>query len=545
MFSSRNSSHHAPMVVPYYDESLDQDVLRVVKSIRRRAGLNLPPEAKPIKAAPAASRGERRREQRHIQSLPKYNVEVQIDSPFFKEKPSVSSVSITRKFPRKGFRDEFDFVNYEYNDENQLPPKKPTMLIRPKALDCTVPDFIVSTTKKASQPRIMNTMLTVDTLIASQVKDPDSPTRHIQRIEALSGASSTADSPSVFNDVISPISVQPYSFVCSTNIGTKFVTPQKENAPKDANPSILTSFTEATDNESVDLSIGDDLEPVRLGSFWDNIVARILGTIAPNIDDEYDEDTVLLTARAKYEDFFEGVASPSSTAPVQIPATAEYVTPITRRQLPHNIRTTLLNDFLDHMLGPNKTDYEENDSTIAGGSCIDEDIRQTRQVNGTRPMPRLLLKSLDRPQLRIPKGSAPVSRRSRSTLHDIVDQIVARVSSSASDTLQYPRPVHEAADEDCDSEYDDEGDNSANSIHEISIRSSTSPNTSNHTNTIHDKYTVSSVGRHKTTNGRWKKPKVETMALLDELDDDDDDSLCSSDDSSIVSFPASSFTFDI
>ena len=586
MFSSNNTTYDQPMVVSYYDESLDQDVLRVVKMIRRRAGISLPPEANFIKTAFATPRARNDRSgkrEQHIQSLPKYNIEVQTDSPFHKEKPSVPSVSITRKFPRKGFRDEFDYVEYEYNDENQLPPRKPTMSTRPKFHEPIASNpIVVGVTKRPPM---------VDTFVAALVKDPDSPSRHIQLIEertmaTFSDTSSTASSPSVFHDIISPINTQPYSFVCSTGIGKNFVTPSKANVPTNTSPKLFASFTEATDNETVDLSMYDDFEAAHPLSFWDGIVARILGTIAP-MDDENDDDvddTVLLTARAKYEDFFEGVASPLSMMPSEQHSKAtkgldgQIVTPITRRQLPPKIRTTLLHDFLDHMLGPDKNEYGATDDTIAGGSFM-EDMQQTNQGNIKTTVPRLLWKSNDRTPSKNVEGlnshpvkstSAPSkpmdkSHRSRSALHDIVDQIVARFSSSASDIGPHQGPrtylsssssSSSSSETDDDDDYesdDDDHDSVTNFITEISIpttgSASSSLNSSADTH-ISDSDSISatvlSLGRHRKTKGPWKKANMKTMALLDALEDDEnrvDDSI-HSDDSSNFSFGATSFTFN-
>ena len=497
----------------------------------------------------------------------------------------------------KGFRDEFDYVDYEYDDENQLPPRKPKMLVRPEHRGSTLPSPKRKTMSSSSKPNIVKRPPMVDTFLAAQVKDPDSPTRHFQRIEAritatFSGTLSSASSPSVFDNVISPINIQPYSFACSADMGKHFVTPPKVNTHNVAIPKILASFTEATDNETVDLSASGDDKSSQSVSFWDGIVDRILGTIFPSAgDDEDADDTVLLTARAKYEDFFDGLASPISLMSSQKNTTTVDIKPITRRQLPPKIRTTLLHDFLDHILGPDK-DHEENDDSIAGESCIDH-VQKTKQDNKKQTVQRHLLKSIDHSQSKKADGLKPffvklttaqpvpsdegISRRSRSTLHDIVDQIVARISSSASDLVprQQSRRYNfsstvrsktdeeeEEEEEDCDDDddYDDDGydDNDSDDddrasvtdfITEISIPGSSSVNLSTETS-IDDSDTVSasvlSIGRHRKTKGPWKKANTETMAFLDEFERDvdrDDSSLCS-DDSSTFSFAATSFTFD-
>ena len=572
--------YHHPIVVSHYDEILDEDVLRVVKMIRRRAGINSPQESKITKAATATPKvmNDRscRREQ-YYQSIPKYNVEVQTDSLFLKEKPSVPSVSITRKFPRKGFRDEFNYVEYEYNDENQLPLKTPTIMVKTKHHE-----YITSI------PRVTNGTKrppTVDTFIAAQIKDPDSPTRHMQLIEertiaTLSGTSSSASSPSVFHNVISPVETQPFSFVCSTGIGKNFVTSPKANGRTKTRKSheILASFTEATDNETVDLSRFDDVDAAPPVSFWDGIVARILGAIVSSPDD--DDDTVLLTARAKYVNFFDGVPSPLSTMPLQQHATTtknldgHFITSITRNQLPPKTRTTLLNDFLDHMLGPDKNEYEDSDGTIAGESLID-DLQLA--IQDKRTDPRLLWKSIDRYQSKKDEQlkasprksfttssksmSKPISRHSRSALHDIVDQIVGRFSTSNSDVYQHQQSerylsstssttTSESSEVDDDDESDDDDcDSVTNFITEISIPGS-SVNLSTDTDRSDSdsdsiSATVLSIGRHEKTKGRWKSANTKVMAFLDELEDDDGDfDSHTSSDSSTFSFEAASFTFD-
>lgn len=204
--TSRSAARHQPIIIAYYDEIMDQDVLRVVKKIRKRAGLS-EMDNEPIKPS------TRQREMKHHSLLPKYNVEVQTDA-LNKEQKTLPITRRTGRNAKKEYREVIDFVDYEYNEEdvplrprmkmavrNAIPSSKPGKPISRKTLERP---------KHKKPPKL-------DIELARQVEDYDSPSKHIQLTEekVSLGVPSHDDSFTLFPETPQEVFQQRPLFMCA------------------------------------------------------------------------------------------------------------------------------------------------------------------------------------------------------------------------------------------------------------------------------------------------------------------------------------------
>jgi hypothetical protein len=198
------SAHHQPMIIAYYDEIMDQDVLRVVKKIRKRAGL---PEMDNEPSKPSASK----KEIKHHSLLPKYNVEIQTDA-LSKEGTSLPITRRTGRNAKKEYREVIDFVDYEYKEEDA--PLRPKMKMPPRG---RVPS------NKPSKPTPKTTLERprhkkppkLDIGLAMQVENYDSPSKHIQVTEGNLNVPSHDDSFTLFPETPQEVFQQRPLFMCA------------------------------------------------------------------------------------------------------------------------------------------------------------------------------------------------------------------------------------------------------------------------------------------------------------------------------------------
>jgi hypothetical protein len=276
----------------------------------------------------------------------------------------------------------------------------------------------------------------VDTAIAALVESYDSPSWHIKETEETVASTDVFTTNSVSEcqaENVTPQSVQRFFYLCpAAGPSLSIVTPEKNLAA--ISPKVKTSFTEATDDQTCN-SMGsqEEMPDSYYGSFFDCMIDRLFGAVEKaNFDDE---NTTLISAQAKYDDFF-SLESPVSEA--SLPEMISYPQKNEKRTGEnHNVnrvRSTLLDDLLDHVAGNGMSKYGTlDDDTLVGASNIGDYYHLTRSAS------RKILseKKMNSHQSVLPPTAVRTTRRSKSALGNIVDQILNGASTTHP---QIPRP---------------------------------------------------------------------------------------------------------
>jgi hypothetical protein len=342
--NSRSARHQQPMIIAYYDEIMDQDVLRVVKKIRKRAGL---PEMDNEPSKPSTSK----KEIKHHSLLPKYNVEVQTDARSKEEK----HLPITRRTGRKAkkeYREVIDFVDYEYKDE-EIPLHPKMKMVPRKCVRGNEPGANRILNKNLERPKHKKPPK-LDIALAMQVEDYDSPSKHIQRTEGkvTLGVPSHDDSYTLFPETPQEVFQQRPLYICAaTNSGASFsfdIQGTKTAAETDDDDESFSMHTKSTQAARI--------YPVE--SMFDRFMDRIFGPLLEMdtnslISELRPEDDDSLIAESFIGSYYRATSPTRRTQPalkhfqsiVQLQAPAERL-----KARPARRSRSLLEDVVDQIL---------------------------------------------------------------------------------------------------------------------------------------------------------------------------------------------------